>query len=89
MYRYLFKFAIPAVLLAGLSGTAAAETIEATTRAPVRADQAVPLPRSHPPLANRHVAAEETAGSTTPSPVPPPICDWFACSQYVIVGMGF
>jgi hypothetical protein len=88
MNRYSLCLVISAAVLTGFSGAARAEINEspAPTQPQVKMDRPapVPIPRPHP-LASHRILPDQTAAAATPQPV----CDGFACGQYVIVGIGF
>jgi hypothetical protein len=88
-YSVCVVVGISAVVLAGVPG-ARAEVNEspAPTQPVVKPDRPapVPMPRPHPLAASRQSLPDQTAAAAAP---PPPPCDWFACPDYVIVGIGF
>jgi hypothetical protein len=90
MNRYWLGIAISAALIAGISGAVRAEVNEApapTEQAKSNPPAPAPMPRPHPLAASRRVLPDQSP--TSASPLPQPGCDWFACAQYAIVGIGF
>jgi hypothetical protein len=90
-HRYALCVTISAAVLAGIAGAARAEVNEATAPAQqaVKSERTapVPIPRPHPLAASRRSLTDQSAAAVTP--LPQPSCEWFACAQYVIVGIGF
>jgi hypothetical protein len=87
MNRNLLHLAISAALLAGFAATARAEINESSLSSQAKADRPATVSRpSHAAVANRRVLAVRTASAL---PQSEPICGWFSCDQYMVVGIGF
>jgi hypothetical protein len=90
--RVLVMFAALLVGMAGLAGVARAEIIEPDLpiQQTIKAYQPLPTPRPRPhPISVHRLLPERAVTAAMSSPQPVPHCAWFACNQYVIVGIGF
>jgi hypothetical protein len=89
MNRHSLHLFICAALLAGFAGTARAELNESAlpNQAQAKVNRPATVARAgHSAFASRRVLAERT---TTPLPQSEPVCGWFSCDQYLVVGIGF
>jgi hypothetical protein len=100
MTRYGLCVTVSAALLTGTSGAARAEVdqpLAQTERVKPTPQAQVPIPRRRPAAASRQAPPDQSASpdqtglpdQTAASVTPQPACDWFACAQYVIIGIGF
>jgi hypothetical protein len=85
-----YTFCLVACSFAALIGFADASRAQSpdaplSARSGPKVDQPLPGLRPRPIVASRP-GAEQTV---QPAPMLQPTCDWLACGQYVIVGIGF